>query len=153
VELTGPQSQAEIAKCLAHAAVFALPCTREADGGMDNLPTVIMEAMACGLPVVSTRIAGVPEMVVENKTGQLVGEDDAAAFAEALDRMLKDPELAKQLGREGREIAVERFSTGATTRELKHLLVRRGRVLPPRSAITADPRVAAQLLRRWSLLD
>src|SRR5205823_5720939 len=54
VALTGPQTQAAIAKRLAHAAVFALPCTHEADGGMDNLPTVIMEAMAAGLPVIST---------------------------------------------------------------------------------------------------
>ena len=63
VKLVGPQTQSQIALRLSHATIFALPCTREEGGGMDNLPTVIMEAMAAGLPVVSTPLAGVPEMV------------------------------------------------------------------------------------------
>jgi Glycosyltransferase len=49
-----------------------LPSVIDPDGGMDNLPTVIMEAMATGLPVVSTNIGGIPEMVIENETGFLV---------------------------------------------------------------------------------
>ncbi|MGH7937550.1 MAG: glycosyltransferase, partial [Bryobacteraceae bacterium] len=63
VSLPGPLPQSEVRRRLALATVFALPCVAEAGGGMDNLPTVIMEAMAAALPVVSTPIAGVPEMV------------------------------------------------------------------------------------------
>ena len=63
VELTGPKPMAAVKAMLQGARVFALPCVEEADGGMDNLPTVIAEAMAACLPVVSTTLAGVPEMV------------------------------------------------------------------------------------------
>ena len=77
---------------------------------MDNLPTVLMEAMASSLPVVSTRIAGVPEMVVEGSTGLLVVEHQPAALAEALARILGDRALAKSLGEAGRQRAADLFS-------------------------------------------
>ena len=54
--------------------MFILSCTRTDDGAMDNLPTVIMEAMAAGLPVVSTDVAAVAEMIVDEKTGFIVPE-------------------------------------------------------------------------------
>ncbi|MEY2499785.1 MAG: hypothetical protein QOI07_119 [Verrucomicrobiota bacterium] len=121
VELSGPQSQAAIAKCLAHATVFALPCTREADGGMDNLPTVIMEAMAAGLPVISTPLAGIPEMVEEGTNGVLTPERDPTALADAIERLLGNPEEARTLGNRGREIAGERFSIQTSARQLQQL--------------------------------
>lgn len=121
VELTGPQSQAEIAKCLAHATVFALPCTREADGGMDNLPTVIMEAMAAGLPVVSMPLAGIPEMVEDGVNGVLVAERNPTALADAIERLLGNPEEARSLGDRGREIAREKFSIETSARQLQQL--------------------------------
>ena len=88
VELAGPQTQAQIAEQLANATVFALPCTREADGGMDNLPTVIMEAMAAGLPVVSTPLGGIPEMIELGVNGELVPERDPEALSAALERLI-----------------------------------------------------------------
>ena len=81
VQLPGPKPQHELRAHLANASVFVLPSVPEPDGGMDNLPTVIMEAMATGLPVVSTRIGGIPEMVIDNQTGFLVQPEDAMAFA------------------------------------------------------------------------
>ena len=74
VELAGPKSQDEIIASLEKAAVFALPCVTEKDGGKDNLPTVIMEAMGARVPCVSTILAGVPEMVIDGETGKLVEE-------------------------------------------------------------------------------
>src|SRR5262249_24847420 len=64
VKLRGAKPQHELRACLAGANVFVMPSVPEADGGMDNLPTVIMEAMATALPVVSTSIGGIPEMLV-----------------------------------------------------------------------------------------
>jgi colanic acid/amylovoran biosynthesis glycosyltransferase len=119
IELAGPLPQAEIAKRLAHATIFALPCTREADGGMDNLPTVIMEAMATGLPVISTPLGGIPEMVEDGVNGELVGERDPAALTAAIERLLDDRERAHRLGGRGREIAREKFSIEASARELR----------------------------------
>jgi glycosyltransferase involved in cell wall biosynthesis len=121
VELTGPQSQAEIAKCLAHATVFALPCTREADGGMDNLPTVIMEAMAAALPVVSTPLAGIPEMVENEVNGLLVPDRNPTTLADAIERLLGNPEEARSLGNRGREIARKKFSIETSARQLQQL--------------------------------
>jgi colanic acid/amylovoran biosynthesis glycosyltransferase len=105
IALAGPLPQREVIEQLARATVFALPCVAEAAGGMDNLPTVIMEAMAAGLPVVSTPLGGVPEMVQDGITGFLVPERQPGALADALDRLLTDRRLALSLGKAGRERA------------------------------------------------
>lgn len=121
VTLTGPQAQAEVAAQLSRATLFALPCTRELDGGMDNLPTVIMEAMAAGLPVISTPLAGVPEMVEAGVTGELVPERDPAALAAAIERLLADPARARTLGVRGREVARAKFSIEESARQLREI--------------------------------
>jgi colanic acid/amylovoran biosynthesis glycosyltransferase len=121
VMLTGPLPQIEVVSQLSHATLFALPCTRESDGGMDNLPTVIMEAMAAGLPVISTPLAGVPEMVEPGVTGELVPERDPAALCAAIERLLADPERARTLGARGREMAREKFSIEGSTRQLQKI--------------------------------
>ena len=121
VRLIGPQTQGQIVTQLAGANVFALPCTREADGGMDNLPTVIMEAMAAGLPIVSTPLAGVPEMVEAGVTGELVPERDPVALAAAIERLIDDRATARRLGERGREIAREKFSIETSARQLREI--------------------------------
>jgi len=121
VRLAGPQTQAQIALRLSHATIFVLPCTREADGGMDNLPTVIMEAMAAGLPVISTPLAGIPEMVEHDVNGELVPERDPAAICSAMERLISDPERARRLGDRGRQIAQEKFSIETSARALIEL--------------------------------
>ena len=121
VQLVGPETQTQIAARLAAATVFALPCTTEKDGGMDNLPTVIMEAMAAGLPVVSTPLAGIPEMVIDGATGKLVAPGDVGALASALTHFLRDPEQARHAGERGREHARERFSIEGSARSLIEL--------------------------------
>ncbi len=118
VRLVGPQTQAQIALRLSHATIFVLPCTREADGGMDNLPTVIMEAMAAGLPVISTPLGGIPEMVEQDVNGELVPERDPAAICAAIERLISDPERARRLGDRGRQIAQEKFSIATSARAL-----------------------------------
>jgi glycosyltransferase involved in cell wall biosynthesis len=121
VRLVGPQTQDEIALRLSHATIFVLPCTREADGGMDNLPTVIMEAMAAGLPVISTPLGGIPEMVEQDVNGELVPERDPAAICAAMERLISDPERARRLGDRGRQIAQEKFSIKTSARALIEL--------------------------------
>lgn len=121
VALTGPQTQAEIAAQLSHATLFALPCTREADGGMDNLPTVIMEAMAAGLPVISTPLGGIPEMVEDGVNGELVPERDPAAIAVAIERLLDDLQRARRFGERGRQVAREKFSIETSVKQLRKI--------------------------------
>lgn len=149
VTLAGPRPQSAVRDLLGGASVFALPCVVGRDGGMDNLPTVIIEAMACGVPCVSTRIAGIPEMIRDGESGWLVPPNDPEALAGALAGLLDDPARAAAFGRAGRRLAEERFALPVTTRRLKHLLVAYGRVIPPMAAIRRDRRLLGSWLGRW----
>jgi colanic acid/amylovoran biosynthesis glycosyltransferase len=122
IQLPGPKPQHELRVCLANASVFVLPSVPEPEGGMDNLPTVIMEAMATGLPVVSTKIGGIPEMVIDNQTGFLVQPEDAVALAGAIERVLTERSLGQKLGQAGHERAQKLFSIEKNVRQLCALL-------------------------------
>jgi glycosyltransferase involved in cell wall biosynthesis len=122
VALTGSKPQRDVRQRLAAANVFVLPSVLDAQGGMDNLPTVIMEAMATGLPVISTNIGGIPEMVVQNETGFLVQPGDSVALAGAIEKVIDDGQLAQGLGRAGYERARELFSIEKNVRDLSGLL-------------------------------
>ncbi len=153
VRLLGPHSQVDVRRALAAAQVFALACVPDSEGGSDNLPTVIMEAMAVGLPVVSTKLAGVPEMIADGEEGFLTAPRDPSSFADALEKILRDRILATRCGERARASAVARFSIARTTRELKHLLARHAAVSPPAAALAADPKIPrtgffARLARR-----
>jgi glycosyltransferase involved in cell wall biosynthesis len=88
---------------------------------MDNLPTVIMEAMAAGLPVISTPLAGIPEMIEHEVNGELVPEHDPPAVCAAMERLISDPERARRLGDRGRQIAREKFSIETSVGALRVL--------------------------------
>ena len=122
VQLPGAKPQHELRERLAGSGVFVLPSVPEAEGGMDNLPTVIMEAMATGLPVVSTRIGGIPEMVIENETGFLVQPEDAVALAGAIEKVTSDRSLGQKLGQAGYDRAQKVFSIEKNVHELCALL-------------------------------
>jgi glycosyltransferase involved in cell wall biosynthesis len=76
----------------------------------EGLPNVVLEAMAAGLPVVATRVGGIPEAVVSGETGWLVPPRDVPGLAGALEKLLADPEARRSLGRAGRRRAEELFS-------------------------------------------
>jgi glycosyltransferase involved in cell wall biosynthesis len=91
---------------------------------MDNLPTVIMEAMAAALPVVSTDVGGIHEMVIDGKTGSLVSTESPTAVADAIGRFISDAGLARSFGRTARERAAEVFSVEANVHALRNVLTR-----------------------------
>ena len=101
------------------ASVVVLPCVVAADGNVDALPTVLLEAMACGLPVVSTALSGIPEIVADGETGYLVPPGDPAALAAAMRRLLEDYALAERLGRAGRERARDLFDLRTNVTRLR----------------------------------
>jgi len=98
-----------IFRLLQETDVFALPCVVAASGDRDGIPVSLMEAMACGVPVVSTSVAGIPELVEHGTTGLLVPERDSSALAAALERLLDDEDLRSRLGAGGRAKVVEDF--------------------------------------------
>jgi glycosyltransferase involved in cell wall biosynthesis len=143
VFLEGEQNQDFIIEHLAHRAhVFALACVTESDGGMDNLPTVIMEAMAVGVPCVSTRLAGIPEMILEGKTGLITEERRPHEFARCIETLLTDDSLCRRFGQAGFLLAQERFDKSVTTRALKRALVSGGQVRFDPSLLLAQPELA-----------
>ncbi|MDH6627809.1 starch synthase [Streptomyces sp. LBL] len=107
----------EVIQLLTHAAVFVCPSVYE------PLGIVNLEAMACGTPVVASRIGGIPEVVDDGRTGVLVSVDDdfEAGLARALDSVLGDPEAARRMGEAGRERAVGEFGWDAVARRTVRL--------------------------------
>lgn len=97
VELAGARGQDEVRTALREAGVFVLPCVVAADGNRDGIPVAMMEAMAAGAPVVSTRVSGIPELVDDGHEGLLVDERDAVGLADALARLLADGALRERL--------------------------------------------------------
>ena len=150
VTLTGPLSQPDIIQNLAQAAVFALPCVTESDGGRDVLPTVLMEAMAAALPCVSTTLAGVPEMVIHHQTGLLTPERDPAATAAALTEILTDPGLARRLGQAGLALARQRFGKDITAAHLRRVLTAHGKINGPPATLSLAAACIQQRLLRFS---
>jgi glycosyltransferase involved in cell wall biosynthesis len=119
VVLTGPLPMSEITRLLAEETqIFALACKTEHDGGKDNLPTVLMEAMAASLPCVSTRLAGVPEMVVDGVTGLLCNERHPEQLAGLLGALLQDPAHCEEMGCAGLEHAKQHFAKEVAYRSL-----------------------------------
>jgi glycosyltransferase involved in cell wall biosynthesis len=108
VQLLGSLSQQTVLEKLQAADIFALASVTDAQGASDVFPTVILEAMASGRPVISTRLAGIPELVVEGQTGVLVSPRDTAALTDALQRLLRDTELRLHYGHAGRA-RIERY--------------------------------------------
>ncbi len=114
LEFTGPRQQSEIRRYLEEADVFVLPCVVAPDGDMDGIPVTIMEAMACGCPVISTRVSGIPELVRDGETGLLLDPEDAPAIAAAVSRLIRDPGLVTRLSRAGREWIEQEFNIVAS---------------------------------------
>lgn len=102
VELLGAQSSQEVRRLLQESDVFLLPSITASDGDTEGAPVSLMEAQACGLPVISTLHAGIPEIVVDGVSGFLVREHDIAQTAEALSRLANDPQLRTRMGQQGR---------------------------------------------------
>jgi glycosyltransferase involved in cell wall biosynthesis len=122
VHLTGPRSQREIIDILAESSLFVFPAIRDQQGDSDNLPTVLIEALASSLPIVATTVAGIPEIVEEESNGLLVPEKDPKELALAIERLCRDPARRRTFGIASRRIAEETFSLQGTVAQLKILL-------------------------------
>lgn len=109
VILRGGQPPSEVRATLARAQVFALPAREARDGDTDGLPVALLEAMAHGVAVVATPIAGLPEAVIDGETGLLVAPDDPRALAAAIGRLLDDAALRERLAAGATQLVGERF--------------------------------------------
>lgn len=117
VELLGGLGQDSLPELYAWADVFCLPSSRE------GVPVVLMEAMATELPVVTTAIAGIPELITDHVSGRLLAPGDAPALTAVLEELAGDPAHRASLGRAGRRVVVESFTSGPNARALAGLFV------------------------------
>jgi glycosyltransferase involved in cell wall biosynthesis len=121
VRMVGSMSQVELFDEYRRASAFCLPCRVADSGDRDGIPNVMVEAMACAIPVVSTNVSGIPELVVSEQNGLLVPPEDPASVADSLQRLYDDRELAGRLGREAAETVRGRFDGDRLAAELATL--------------------------------
>jgi colanic acid/amylovoran biosynthesis glycosyltransferase len=142
VEMAGELSFAEVKPWYYKAAVFAMPSVVTSEGQTDGLPTVVIEAMASGLPIVGSSVAGIPEAVQEGVNGFLVPAGEPEQLANRLQLLLEQKNLRVQFGSESRRLAESQFSLDKKARVLSQLIqehmnsaVRSSTVQIPREAI------------------
>jgi glycosyltransferase involved in cell wall biosynthesis len=107
VSLAGKLVREQVLERYARAAVYVQPSRITADGDRDGIPNVLLEAMSVGVPVVASRVSGIPELVRHRETGLLVEPDDACALADAMAELIGEPSLGAKLVSQAR-IAVSR---------------------------------------------
>jgi glycosyltransferase involved in cell wall biosynthesis len=119
VQLLGARTQEEIVDLLAEASIFVFPAVHDRERDSDNLPTVIAEAMASGLPIVSTWVAGIPEMVVPDQNGLLVEERNPGQLAQIMRALAEDPARRVFFGANSRRMAEQHFDLHTTVAQLR----------------------------------
>ncbi len=124
VHLLGAHDQDELLGRYQNADIFALACVIAEDGDRDGMPNALIEAMACELPVVTTTVAGIPELVQDGESGFLVPERDAEALGHALERLLTDGELRVRLGTRGRQVIQAGFEAESIAGEVAAVFYR-----------------------------
>ena len=102
VQILGPQTRPEVVRLLGESDIAVLTSVQTRNGSREGIPVALMEAMACGLPVVASRISGIPELVEDGVAGYLVPPKDVDAIALALERLASDPRLRLQMGQAAR---------------------------------------------------
>jgi glycosyltransferase involved in cell wall biosynthesis len=132
VRLVGSKTTAEIRKLMAQASLFVLPCRQARSGDRDGVPVVLMEAMACGLPVVSGDLESIRELIRDGETGLMAEPNDPDDLANRIIELIDDKELQHRLSMQGRQWVVEEFSSPPNIdRLLSALMKATGQVSQP----------------------
>jgi len=119
----GNMNNDQISSWLEQIDIFVLPCKIDKDGDMDGIPVAIMEAMLEGIPVVSTTISGIPELVINNKTGILCRPDDPEDLSEKIISLISSEELQRELAAQGIEHIRKNFNRKKNSELLSQLFV------------------------------
>jgi glycosyltransferase involved in cell wall biosynthesis len=109
VTLHGALPHENVIDQLKSSTMFVLPCVTSSDGDRDGIPNAILEAMALQVPVISTSHSGIPEVITDEVNGLLVPPADAPSLAQAMARLLDQPQMGRQMGERGRQIVNESF--------------------------------------------
>jgi len=118
VSFLGQVTGEQVLEQLAEASAFVLPCRKATDGDRDGIPVVLMEAMACGVPVISTRLSGIPELINDRESGRLVEPGDLDSLEAALRERFEHPRLAEERAVAAREHVLEAYDSADNARRL-----------------------------------
>ncbi len=137
VNVRPEMSQQELFEYYQSADLFALACEVQSDGDRDGIPNVIVEAMAMGVPVVSTRISGIPECVEDGVTGILVPEKNVEALAAAIETILGNPDLGAHYGEAARQKIAASFDAKKNVHKIARAL--HAAMLPGNGKVSTNP--------------
>ena len=118
VELLGPKKQEDVAPILSGADCYVQPSVITSSGKMEGIPVALMEAMASELPVVASSLSGIPELVIDGKTGWLVPPGDPMALANAIEDVYNNPSEAATRAIQGRKVVLSDFTLTSNVAEL-----------------------------------
>jgi colanic acid/amylovoran biosynthesis glycosyltransferase len=121
VSFHGAQSHQQIAEWMQKSHILLAPSVTASNGDMEGIPTTIMEAMASGMPVVSTRHSGIAELVDDGVTGMLCPERDFEKIADALRFLQQNRELWAEFGKAGRKVVEQDFNIARQNDRLARL--------------------------------
>jgi glycosyltransferase involved in cell wall biosynthesis len=149
VKLTGQEIKQEDIPAFMHTGdIYCLPCIWAEDGDIDGLPQMLMEAMACGLPAISTRLVGIPDLCIHEKTGLLVEPGNLQQIAEAIIRLQRNPDEAQRLAREARRWIEQKFDLATSLDPLIALFRAKLAANQPQTPHTCCPRAPPRGVRR-----
>lgn len=118
VTLIGVLEQYEVIELYQENDIFVLPCVVGSDGNRDGLPVVLIEALSCELPVITTPVTGIVELIEDKRTGLLVKERDVLGLVEAIKTLMFDEKTRNRLGKQGRKKVLAEFQVHDTTKKL-----------------------------------
>jgi colanic acid/amylovoran biosynthesis glycosyltransferase len=118
VDFLGGQTRDEVGRLYDRAHLFLLPGVVGSDGAQEGQGLVLLEAQACGIPVLATRVGGIPESVLDGDSGYLVGQRDVDALSKKLAHLIEHPELWPEMGRKGRALVEGKFDADSLHEQL-----------------------------------
>lgn len=130
VKMKGFVTHSKLKGMLSKADLFCLPSLTTKDGNHEGIPNAIKEAMASGLPVVSTRHGGIPEIISNGEEGLLVSEKSVSKLAKKINLLIENPKLRLEMGRKGRQKVERKFNSAKQVKRLESIyrrLIKKGR--------------------------
>lgn len=123
VQFLGSKPHSEIASWLTGLDYFVLPCVKDSQGDMDGIPVALMEAMLKGVPVISTDVSGIPELVIDNETGLSARQNDADSLSSIMVKALSEADRDTQLRvKNGESLVRSEYDLSNNAKKLAHLM-------------------------------
>jgi len=124
IKLLGWQTQLDIARLILESNIMIAPSVTSAEGDQEGIPVILMEALATGLPVITTKHSGISELVQDGKSGFLVPERDVDSLVEKIKYLIEHPEIWPGLGRAGRKYVEEHYDINKLNDRLEKIYIK-----------------------------